>query len=536
MSISQKLCVKYNDSIAEFVSKNPDSKKLKNFIPTTKTLIGPLKISLCRISLYEVEHEEDFLSFIDYLVIQNFDLLDVFYEVSFIENVRILEIKNNELLESALWILFSFFGNNFQILGCVLHLDVKERVSPNGVEYSNSFPSLSNLSDVNGFIQKQKVFSEVKIEKDKNEQISSILLFGKSLGEDSRWKIFSPYERFMIYELSLEKDELQKVNEIYQRKSNLSIMDFNVLFFESVRYLNEMYYQKAFFVCDSFVTYPLLNELHHLKRDLNDLIIFQPSLLGSCKKRNFRLFWAFYSLCCLNYWSFKLPPEICIYHSNNFSEKNPLMISFYLSDFLSQARLSDQNKNRDLVIRFFLDFNSAVETGYFNFSSLVLDVAMKRNKGGIYFQIELNPVAFFKVFNPSVWFSTHYYGDIWAEFLKYAQQEGFTEKQMHFYMQAFFVFYSKIFILERYKSFLEIVPFKDFEDCVEPVSDNSKGSKEKKIKHKIYLTMICFLVEKCFRKFILRLYGKRILSYEELLSMPKIPFYGIDVLKRDQST
>lgn len=261
--------------------------------------------------------------------------------------------------------------------------------------------------------------------------------------------------------------------------------------------------------------------------------IFRPSLLRCCKKENFRLFWAFYSLCCIQYWSFDLPPEV-FYNSNfhYFHEKNPLIISFYVTDFLHQAGLSDHSKNRELVVQFFQNLDSFVETEayehsekeYFSFSNWVVDLKRKRDKVGIYFEIELDPILFFQVFNPST-SGISYRVEIWVEFLKYAQQAGFTVKQMDVYMQSFFLFYSSLFRMEN--GFYNFVPFLELKDSVDPVVKNSTESKENKKKNKIYLTIICFLLEYCLPDFVLLLDKKAILSPQELLSQPVIPFSKI---------
>jgi hypothetical protein len=239
MPASQKLFYKYNNYISEFVSKNPDVKKLKNFIPINK-VTSDLKFPFFEVSLYNVEEEKDFLPFIEYLVIQNFDLLDVFSEVEVAGNVRILRIENNELLQCALWILFSFFGNTFQISVCILHLDV---------DVETTF--LRNTSLVNEFVKEQKIFSKVKLRMESNGGISSILLVQKNLGENCCWKIVLSNENVIRYEMSLRNEELQNVNELYLKSANIP---FSLLFLQSVKYLKEMYYQKAFFLCDSQLT------------------------------------------------------------------------------------------------------------------------------------------------------------------------------------------------------------------------------------------------------------------------------------------
>ena len=361
----------------------------------------------------------------------------------------------------------------------------------------------------------------------------------KNLGENCSWKIFLSDENVIRYEMSLRNEELQNVNELYLKSANIP---FSVLFLQSVKYLKEMYYQKAFFLCDSQLTYPLFKRLNHLKLDLNNLIVFEPFLLVSCKKKYFRLFWSFYSLCCFQYWSFKLPAEVCILKSDYFHEKNPFIVSFYLKHFLDIARLSNDGKNRKLVVQFFQNLDSFAETKtsqhsekYFSFSNLVVDFEMKRDKSGIYFEIELDFVKFFQVFNPSAWFSISYRGDIWEEFLKYALQQGFSEKQMDFYMQQFFLFYSHLSLKDRYNSLPGDFSFLWIKDLIDPVLANSKRSKENKNKNKIYLTMICFLVEKYFPSFVLLSYEEPILSYEELLSMVDIPFQKICLRNRDES-
>ena len=521
MCIAQTLYQKYPTNIASFIAKNP---RLKNFSPPNRILAGPLKIVSCQVSLYNVEDEKAFLPFIEYLVIQNSDLLEVFYEAPLRGNVRILRIENNERLESALWALVSFFGDAFQISVCVLQLDVEG-------------PALSNIFLVNEFLKEQKVFSDVKVKLDEtnNKKISSILLLGKNLGKNSRWKIFSPAKNVMRYELSLRNEELQEINEIYQRKSGN--IPFHVFFFKSVSYLNKMYYRKAFFLVDSYVTSPLLKKLDHIKLRLNDLIVFHPFLLGSCKKKHFRFLWAFYSLCCRQYWSFDFPPEVfCSSNSDYFDEKNPFMISFYLSDFLHQVRLTNQNKNRKFAVEFFQDLNSCVETEtseeneYFPFSKLLVDCEIKRNKDGIFFKIKIDSKKFFEFFTPLSLSSIGYRTDIWVEFLKYGQQNGFSEKELNFYMQQFFIFFTYLSVKHRYYGFFEAFPFIELKNFLDPVVKNSKESKENK--NKIYLTIICFLLEYCLPDFVLLSDKKVILSPQELLSQPVIPFSKICLINR----
>ncbi len=488
MSTSQKLCVKYNDYISEFVSKNLDSKKLKHFTVPSKIIFGPLKIVLCEVSLYNVKDEEAFLPFFEFLLIQNSDLLEVLYEEPLIENVRILTIINSERIESALWALFSFFGDAFKISGCILQLDVEG-------------PALSFNFLVNEFINAQKVFSEVTVELEptNNEKISCIALFGKSLGRNSNWKISSPDKNVIRYTLWLRNEGLQEINEIYQRNS--AYIPFKVLFFKMHTYLYAIYLRKAFSVVIYPLTYPLFEYLNHIKLDLNDLVIFEPSLLGSCKKKHFRFLWAFYSLCCRQYWSFDLPAEVlCSSNSDYFDEKNPFIVSFYITDFLHQARLTNHSKNRKFAVEFFQDLNSCVETEiseekkYFPFSSLVVDFKTKRDTRRILVEIKLDSAKFFEFFNPLSLYSINYRDEIWIKFLEYALQQGFTVKQMDVYMQQFFLFYSHLSVKERYYGFFEAVPFLELKNLIEPVVKNSKESKENKNKNKIYLTIICFLL------------------------------------------
>jgi len=271
---------------------------------------------------------------------------------------------------------------------------------------------------------------------------------------------------------------------------------------------------------------------------LTKKVIFRPFLLRCSKKENFRLFWAFYSLCCIQYWSFDLPAEV-FENSNSdyFDETNSFIISFSLKDFLSQAGLSDQNKNRKLAVTFFQNLDSFAETEayehsekeYFSFSNLVVDFKRKRDKLGIYFEIELDPILFLQVFNPST-SGISYRVEIWAEFLKYAQQAGFTVKQMDVYMQSFFLFYSHLSVKERYYGFFEAVPFLELKNLIEPVVKNSK---ENKNKNKIYLIIICFLLEYCLPDLVLLLDKKAILSPQELLSQPLIPFSIICLINRN---
>jgi hypothetical protein len=275
---------------------------------------------------------------------------------------------------------------------------------------------------------------------------------------------------------------------------------------------------------------------------LTKKVIFRPFLLRCSKKENFRLFWAFYSLCCIQYWSFDLPAEV-FENSNSdyFDEKNSLIISFSLKEFLCQAGLSNDSKNKKLAVTFFQNLDSFAETEayehsekeYFSFSNLVVDFKRKRDKLGIYFEIELDPRLLLQVFNPST-SGISYRVEIWAEFLKYAQQAGFTVKQMDVYMQSFFLFYSSLFRMEN--GFYNFVPFLELKESVDPVIKNSTESKENKAKTKIYLMMVCFIQNHCgFSTIILVLDGKVISSgkaEKELLSMVDIPFQEI-YLKND---
>jgi len=337
----------------------------------------------------------------------------------------------------------------------------------------------------------------------------------------------------------LRNEELQEINEIYQRKS--THIPFHVLFSKSVRYFSEMYYRKAFFLCDSQLTYPLFKKLDHIKLSLNDLIVFQPFLLGSCKKKHFRFLWAFYSLCCREYWSCDFPPEVfCSSNSNYFDEKNPFIISFYVTDFLDQARLTKHTKNRKFAVEFFQDLNSSVETEtseekkYFPFSSLVVDLETKRDKFGIYFEIKLDSAKFFEFFTPLSLSAICYRIDVWVDFLKYAQQAGFSEKQLNFYMQQFFLFYTYLSVKQRYYGFFEAVPFLELKDLVDPVVQNSKESKENKNKNKIYVMIVCFLLESRLPDFVLLLDKKAIVSHQEFLSQRDIPFSKISLRFRDE--
>jgi hypothetical protein len=212
-----------------------------------------------------------------------------------------------------------------------------------------------------------------------------------------------------------------------------------------------------------------------------------------------------------------------------------------LKEFLCQAGLSNHGKNRELVVQFFQNLDSFAETEayehsekeYFSFSNLVVDLKRKRDKVGIYFEIELDPILFLQVFNPST-SGISYRVEIWAEFLKYAQQAGFTVKQMDVYMQSFFLFYSSLFRMEN--GFYNFVPFLELKESVDPVIKNSTESKENKNKNKIYLMMVCFIQNHCgFSTIILVLDGKVISSgkaEKELLSMVDIPFQEI-YLKND---
>jgi len=534
--ISQKLAEKYKTDILEFQKRNIELKKLNTFAPTpidffksVSTPFHPLRITACKIHLYEVEDEKAFLKFVEYLVIHNVGLLDVFYEVNLPGNRKILEINDKECFEFALRILVSFFGDALQILFCVIQYDVPV------VEFVNPFEDKSNIDK---FVDQQMVLSEYKLEEYKNRNIFRISLFGKSLGKEASWKICSPAKDFIRYELSLESDELEKLNHI-------EVSSFNVFFLQFMKSLNEIYSQKAFFLIISDLTTPLFKTLNHRKfqlfcRKVPNSVILNPFLLGSCKKKNFRLFWSFYSLCCLKYWSFNLPFEICIYNLNYFSSKNPFIISFSLKEFLSEAGLSNQGKNRKLAVTFFQNLesfveiealeHSAVETGYFPFSSLVLDFKMKRNIFGIYFEIELDPIKFFQVFNPSSSSSISYRASIWVDFLRYALQQGFTEKQLNSYMQSFFLFYAVLFQLSN--TYFEAIPFLGLKHKVDPVSGNSRTCKKDRNRNKIYLSMVCFILEVYPSDIEILSYGKPILSHQELLSMVDIPFQEICLRNR----
>jgi len=129
--------------------------------------------------------------------------------------------------------------------------------------------------------------------------------------------------------------------------------------------------------------------------------------------------------------------------------------------------------------------------------------------------------------------SIGYRTDIWVEFLKYGQQNGFSEKELNFYMQQFFIFFTYLSVKHRYYGFFEAFPFIELKNFLDPVVKNSKESKENK--NKIYLTIICFLLEYCLPDFVLLLDKKAILSPQELLSQPVIPFSKICLINRNET-
>ena len=84
------------------------------------------------------------------------------------------------------------------------------------------------------------------------------------------------------------------------------------------------------------------------------------------------------------------------------------------------------------------------------------------------------------------------------------------------------LFYAVLFQLSN--TYFEAIPFLGLKHKVDPVSGNSRTCKKDRNRNKIYLSMVCFILEVYPSDIEILSYGKPILSHQELLSMVDIPF------------